>query len=374
MKKSILIIVIALVLLTSTVIPAVAAPSEGTGTSVTVPGGPNFWVDSVSEGKSVTLRLSSYPHEGKYNVDMTYLADSSLGWINAGTIKDEHGRQFSITFNIPKALQDKPNIAVRLVDSRTYANAYTIFTNNRSFTGLGTGSSSTVPGDLRVGSSQSINGVQFWIHAVEPKESVTIKVTNYESDVSLKVFIADLGAPTIYWKHVGTIDKGKSQGFLATYHIPSEYRMATKLAIKLAPNLSQDYAYTTFTNETNFSSNGGYSTTAYAGSTIYGNAYYGVPTIYIINVVEDSEVTIQTNNFPAGKTFNVLMNVMGTNGRGGVLVGTQDSGEGGSFVVTYPIPASLYDQGQIAIRLEDTESGYYAYNWFYNVDGDLPGN
>jgi hypothetical protein len=96
-----------------------------------------------------------------------------------------------------------------------------------------------------------------------------------------------------------------------------------------------------------------------AGSTI--------PTFSIINVIPDTSVTILTYNFPANRTFDALMGPISTRGVGGIKVATINSGAGGSFTVTFDIPAALFGQYQIALRLENTTgSGYFAYNWFYN--------
>lgn len=92
-----------------------------------------------------------------------------------------------------------------------------------------------------------------------------------------------------------------------------------------------------------------------------------IPTVSIVSVVPDQTVTIQTYNFPANDTFEVLMGAMGTKGINGIKVATTYSGSGGSFQATYTIPAALHGSYQIAIRLQSiTGSGYYAYNWFYN--------
>jgi hypothetical protein len=92
-----------------------------------------------------------------------------------------------------------------------------------------------------------------------------------------------------------------------------------------------------------------------------------IPTFSIIGVAANTSVTIRTYNFPAGDTFKVLMGYMGTRGVNGYYVTTIGSGGGGSFTATFNIPAALFGQYQIAIRLQSiTGSGYYAYNWFYN--------
>ncbi|MCB8928955.1 MAG: hypothetical protein H6652_25400 [Ardenticatenaceae bacterium] len=90
-----------------------------------------------------------------------------------------------------------------------------------------------------------------------------------------------------------------------------------------------------------------------------------IPTISITSVKAGESVTIQTYNYPAGQTFTVRMNAMGTLGAGGTIVGSLDSGAGGSMSATFPIPDGLKANAQIAIRL-DSPQGYYSYNWFYN--------
>lgn len=92
-----------------------------------------------------------------------------------------------------------------------------------------------------------------------------------------------------------------------------------------------------------------------------------IPTFSIVSVVEDQSVTIQTANFPANDTFDVLMGEYGTRGVKGVKVDRIGSGKGGAFKATFSIPASLMTDRRIAIRLQSaTGSGYFAYNWFYN--------
>ncbi len=101
-----------------------------------------------------------------------------------------------------------------------------------------------------------------------------------------------------------------------------------------------------------------------------------VPTFRIVSVIKDQTVTIETANFPANDTFDVLMGAYGTKGINGIKVATTHSGKGGSFTATYTIPAALHGSYRIAIRLQsNTGSGYYAYNWFYNdtaAGGGLP--
>jgi hypothetical protein len=91
-----------------------------------------------------------------------------------------------------------------------------------------------------------------------------------------------------------------------------------------------------------------------------------VPKIFIQGVTQDKKVTILTQNFPANKEFIARMNVIGTKGVNGIVVGSVNSGVGGSLLFTFDIPAELHSLSQIAIRLDATTGGYYSYNWFYN--------
>ncbi len=91
-----------------------------------------------------------------------------------------------------------------------------------------------------------------------------------------------------------------------------------------------------------------------------------IPTFNIVSVVKDQSVTIETANFPANDTFTVTMGAFGTLGIGGTVIGTTDSGKGGSFQATYKIPSSLAGSERIAIRLQSPTSGFFAFNWFWN--------
>jgi len=91
-----------------------------------------------------------------------------------------------------------------------------------------------------------------------------------------------------------------------------------------------------------------------------------IPTISITKVEAGKTVTIQTHNYPANDSFDVLMGKFGTKGVGGTKVDTVSSGSGGSMSFTFNIPSGLASEKQIAIRLQSPKSGYYSYNWFYN--------
>ncbi len=96
-----------------------------------------------------------------------------------------------------------------------------------------------------------------------------------------------------------------------------------------------------------------------------------IPTTSIVDVAKNSTVTIRTYDFPADQDFIVTMGKFGTRGIAGYVVTTLSSGAGGSFDVTLTIPTALYDLDKISVRFESAE-GYYAYDWFYNNDNNIP--
>jgi murein DD-endopeptidase MepM/ murein hydrolase activator NlpD len=100
--------------------------------------------------------------------------------------------------------------------------------------------------------------------------------------------------------------------------------------------------------------------------------YVCCPSFRIVAVERDKSVTIETTNFPAGLKFDVRMAARGGQAIGGTVAGSQDSGKGGVFRATFAIPAGLKGLDQIAIRLENPATGYFAFNWFYNNTATVP--
>jgi len=96
-------------------------------------------------------------------------------------------------------------------------------------------------------------------------------------------------------------------------------------------------------------------------------AYSGHPTMKITRVVRDTSVTFKAYNLPPDDVFRVRMGRMGTRGVGGTIVGSFDTGDGGTQSYTFDIPNRFNGDFQVAIRIESrTGSRYFAYNWFFN--------
>jgi len=185
--------------------------------------------------------------------------------------------------------------------------------------------------------------------------SVTLRTHNIPSNVLFDVKIGRKVGGSMDWQDVGPLDSDRGGSIKATFSIPGAYAGESRLAIRLI----QDKKGTTVTRW--FTNAGG--GTGGGGVPWY---YGGIPTFSIVGVVRNSTVTIRTYNFPAGLNFDVYMGPMGTRGIGGYYIGTFNSGAGGTFVKTFNTPSQLYNHNQISIRSQNTGTGYYSYNWFYN--------
>jgi len=211
--------------------------------------------------------------------------------------------------------------------------------------------------------------------AVVKDSSVTISGINFPMDQTFTVRMGPYGSFGWGGAVVGTKEPSSSTSFTATYAIPASLAGASIIAYRF--DSPQGYfAYGWFVNETT-----GVTATATAGSTATAGPtptagptmtpnpvkppYSGIPTIAIVGVAQGTSVSIMTNNFPANETFTVRMGEYGTLGIGGTVVGTLETGSGGSLPATYYIPADLAGRERVSIRLENP-LGYTSYNWFYN--------
>lgn len=206
----------------------------------------------------------------------------------------------------------------------------------------------------------------FSILSVAVDTSVTILTHNFPVSHGFDILMGYMGTRGINGFLVGTLNSGAGGSFIATLNIPPELRGQFQIAIRLQSNQGAAYhAYNWFYNKP-------------GGSVSYYPPEYndgGIPTFSIAGVVQDVSVTIITHKFPAGDSFDVLMNYMGTRGINGYKVATVSSGAGGKMTFTFPIPDFLKGEYQIAIRLQsNTGSGFAAYNWFFNNTGYTSGS
>jgi hypothetical protein len=196
---------------------------------------------------------------------------------------------------------------------------------------------------------------------VVQNDEVTIRTHNFPAGKSFNVLMGKIGTRGIGGLFVTTFDSEDGGSLTATFSIPPDLFTETMISIRLEDPISGYYSYDWFYN------NDGNLATPPATWTWLPPCVY--PTFSIEAVVVDKEVTIRTKNFPANDTYNVLLGTFGTRAIGGILIGTQDSGSGGTFNASYEIPEEFKGVEYIAIRLESPQSGYYAFNWFKNFEG-----
>lgn len=204
------------------------------------------------------------------------------------------------------------------------------------------------------------------ITSVQADQTVTIQTHNFPANDTFNVLMNTIGTKGIGGVQVATWSSGTGGTQTATFNIPASLRGQRMIAIRLESPTSGFFSYNWFNNNTSGSipSTGATATPSRP-----------IPTFSITGVVRGQTVTIQTKNFPANDTFNVLMNNIGTKGVGGTSAGTWNSGAGGTQTATFTIPAAFANNALIAIRLESPSSGFFAYNWFFNntTSGGTPG-
>lgn len=194
----------------------------------------------------------------------------------------------------------------------------------------------------------------FKIQSAVTDKTVTIVTQNFPAGQDFVVTMGAMGTLGIDGYLVGTTNSGTGGSFTATYTIPAQLHGSYQIAIRLQSTQGY-YSYNWFYNDT---------TGTYSPGTV---GYTGIPTFVIDSVKTDESVTIITKNFPANQTFTVMMGKYGTQGIGGEVVGTIESGNGGTLTKTFTIPDALQGSYKIAIRAQTAHAKpYFAYNWFYN--------
>ncbi len=297
-------------------------------------GVPSFSIVTVVEDTSVKIRTSNYPANTEFTVRMGPFGTKAIGGVVIGTTNSGAGGVFEETYTIPASLAGSGLIAIRMDSANGYYYAYNWFTNNATTT--------PAPGYTGIPTFSIVSAVT--------DTSVTIKTSNFPANEVFTVRMGPFGTKAVGGTVVETTNSGSGGSFEATYTIPAALAGSNLIAIRM-DSTSGHYCYNWFYN------------TAAAATT---PGYTGVPTITILSVVKDTSVTIRANNFPADQEFTARMGLIGTKAIGGTVVGTTPSGSGGTFEITYNIPASLTGNGTIAIRLDSANAYYYAYNWFYN--------
>jgi len=335
MKKFSLSIMIALILsLTLLSSAAMAAPV------------PTISIQGVTKDVKVTVITANFPANRTFEVRMGLLGTRGIDGILVGNVDSGAGGTLKFTLSIPAALHTKSHIAIRFDSTTGGFYSYNWFTNSTFGTHEG-----GIPGDEVTGDGYVS------VLSVKKDTYIILKGKEFTAGQALDVLLGKSNSKSSDSIKVTSVESDSDGSFIKLIDIPEDLKSETRIEVWVESADSSISVHTWFENETGGS--GGSNGTDTGG-------YSGIPTITILSVEEDQEVTLQTHNFPANRTFDVLMGNIGTRGIGGIPVTSFNSGGGGAFTKTFTIPAALKGKYQIAIRLQTSDGVFYAYNWFFN--------
>jgi hypothetical protein len=367
---------------------------------------PMFWIVEVVQNQSVTIQTANFPANQNFTVRMGEMGRLGIGGAEVATTHSGDGGVFRQTFTIPEHLHTNERIAIRM-DGDLGAFAFNWFYNRDWREGDPTGIGAVQPGTtvvqqevidpVAIGPDDQPADVEaartiprFWIVQVVQNESVTIETANIPANQNFTVRMGAMGTMGAGGAEVATIHSGEGGVFRETFSIPENLHTNERIAIRM-DSPQGAFAFNWFYNR-NWSEGdpvgiGAVPPRAFVTDDLVLDpatdpaavgpaptpaeeeevADPGAPSITIVEVARNQSVTIETANFPPNQQFTVRMGEIGTEGVGGIVVDTTDSGEGGVFRETYEIPEELHDHERIAIRLESPQ-GFFAFNWFSNQD------
>ena len=376
-----------IVILTMVLVMLLAGYTPGAASGI-----PLTTIVSVNQDVSVTVSGVNFPADMTFTVRMGPFGTLGIGGTVVGTKEPSSSTSFTATYNIPASLVGASKIAIRFDGHNGYY-SYDFFVNNASAATSTAGPTATAGPTKTPGPSptpkptSTYKGVIPTINIVGVQQGVSVSIVtkDYPAGQTFTVRIGEYGTLGIGGTVVGTLNSGAGGSVAQIFSIPAALASREKLSIRLDSPLGY-YSYDWFNNNASFGTSASTPTmtatpaptvtpggptvtpsaTPTAGPTSSGPVagYAGIPTFSISSVVKDQSVTISAVNFPPGQVFTVRMGAFGTMGIGGTTITTFNSGNGGSFTATYPIPAAIAGSAQLAIRLET--GYYYAYNWFWN--------
>jgi LysM repeat protein len=182
--------------------------------------------------KSVSIKTSKLPKHEIFDVLIGTCASTGINGIIVGKIKtDGVAAVFSGKVPIPSALHGVSCLAVRISSRVTSRTGFDTFTN-----GSGTG---TVTGDLN-----------FSVNSVVRNKTVSITISHAIKGEKYKVYIGPAGMGASGGTLVDAFVPSSNKSFNITYSIPSKYKGATKLDLRIQGFTTSGMVFYTFKNTT----------------------------------------------------------------------------------------------------------------------------
>ena len=367
-----------LALLTAILLPAAQPVAADTGI-------PAFTIIDVVIDTSVTIQTSNFPADETFTVLMGPIGTLGIDGIKVATTETGTGGTIEATYDIPEELKGSEMIAIRLESESGYYSYNWFFNDDDSVVEEVVSEEETeaeataTPAATKVAETESTEaeytGIpSFSIVEVGGGTSVKINTNNFPADMEFSVLMGPYGTRAVSGVEVEKTNSGTGGTFEKTYTIPESLKDSGIIAIRMDSADGFYYCYNWFyntsmpvpvTEEVTAEATPEAATTEET-ETVAESGYTGVPSFQITAVAGDVSVQILTENLPADDTFTVRMGVFGSRALGGTEVGTIETGEGGAVEKSFNIPEDLAGANLIAIRME-SESGYYAYNWFFNT-------
>ena len=338
---------------------------------------------SVVRDDSVTIRTTNFPANTTFTATMGPMGTRGVKGTAVGTVDSGTGGSFDATFSIPAGLKGSYQISIRLQSSGPFPYySYNWFYNNTAGATVPTTGPVTTAKPETAPTPSYSGSPTFKITAVNRDTSASIETNNFPPNQTFTVTMGPMGTRGVNGTVVGTLESGSGGKLTGTYQIPNNLKGHAQISIRAQTSHANPlFAYNWFWNndantamaaapesKSNTGAGGQPASTTPVGGTGTGSSIFtGIPVMNITRVVRNQSVTFQTHNYPPNQTFNVTMGPMGTQGINGIQVGSFNSGQGGSFEVTMPIPNEYAGWYQISIRAQTAHAyPYSSYNWFYN--------
>lgn len=325
-------------------------------------GYPSFSIVSVVQDESVTIKTYNLPANDTFDVTMGPMGTRGVDGVKVDVVDSGSGGSKTYTFDVPSSLAGSYQISIRMQSPTSGYYAFNWFYNNTTGGGTQPPPTTTPP--------PGYSGIPtFSVVSVVADDNVTIQTNNLPPNDTFNVTMGPMGTQGIGGTVVDVVDSGSGGTKTYTFDIPSSLYGSYKISIRMQSPTSGYYAYNWFYNNT---TNGATQPPPATPVPTPPPGYSGIPSFSILAVVKDTSVKVQTNNLPPDDSFVVTMGPMGTQGIGGIVVDTVDSGTGGSKQYTFSIPDALKGSYKISIRMQSPTSAYFAYNWFYNNNAGTP--